>query len=81
MSRLLGIVAIYAAMFVGWAVVGFFLIFAPVRAGNLIRDSFGLFPEVRSGDRAKKTVLRVVGLALLAFAAHFAVLVARFASH
>jgi hypothetical protein len=47
MSRLLGIVAIYFVMFLGWAGAGAFLLFAPVRAGNLIHDSFGLFPEVR----------------------------------
>jgi hypothetical protein len=71
MSRLLGIVGIYLVMFLGWTGVGAFLLLAPVRAGNLLHDSFGLFPEVRPRDRGKKTVLRVAGLGLLAFAAHF----------
>jgi hypothetical protein len=77
MTRLLGIVAIYIVMFLGWTGVGLFLIFAPLRAGNLIHDSFGLFPEVRSNDFGKKAVLRLAGAGLLAFAAHFAVDVAR----
>jgi hypothetical protein len=72
MTRLLGIVAIYIAMFLGWTGVGMFLLLAPVRAGNLIHDSFGLFPEVRPNDQGKKIVLRTAGLGLLAFAVHFA---------
>jgi hypothetical protein len=72
MTRLLGIVVIYLAMFLGWTGVGTFLLLAPVRAGNLIHDSFGLFPEVRPKDRVKKILLRVAGLALLAFAVRFA---------
>ena len=77
MTRLLGIVAIYIAMSLGWTGVGAFLLLAPIRAGNLIHDSFGLFPEVRPNDRVKKLVLRAAGLGLLAFAAHFALGVAR----
>ena len=76
MTRFLGIVAIYVVMFLGWIGVGAFLLLAPVRAGNLIHDSFGLFPEVRSNDRAKNIVLRAAGFGLLAFAAHFALGVA-----
>jgi hypothetical protein len=71
MTRLLGIVAIYVVMFLGWTGVGAFLLLAPIRAGNLIHDSFGLFPEVRPNDRVKKLVVRAAGLGLLAFAAHF----------
>ena len=71
MTRFLGIVAIYIVMFLGWTGVGTFLLIAPIRAGNLIHDSFGLFPEVRPNDRVKKLVLRAAGLGLLAFAAHF----------
>ena len=77
MTRLLGIVGIYVAMFLGWTWVGAFLLLAPVRAGNLIHDSFGLFPEVRPNDRVKKLVVRAAGLGLLAFAAHFLLLVVR----
>jgi hypothetical protein len=77
MTRLLGIVAIYVVMFLGWTGVGAFLLLAPIPAGNLIHDSFGLFPAVRPNDRVKKLVLRAAGLGLPAFAAHFAVGVAR----
>jgi len=70
MNRLLGIAALYLAMFVAWTAGGLFLLFFPARAGNLLHDSFGLCPEVRPNDRAKKTVLRVIGLGLLAFAFH-----------
>ena len=72
MTRLLGIVGIYLLMFFAWIGAGAFLLFAPVRAGNLIHESFGLFPEVRPADRGKKAVLRLVGMALLAFAARLA---------
>jgi hypothetical protein len=70
MSRLLGIVAIYAVMFLAWTVAGLFMIIAPVRFGNLVNDSFGLFPHVESGDWGKKLILRLAGCGLLAFAAH-----------
>ena len=76
MSRFLGIAAVYVVMFLGWAGVGAFLLLAPARAGNMIHDNFGLFPEVRPNDWAKKIVLRAAGLGLLAFAAHFAFRVA-----
>ena len=72
MSRLLGIVAIYLLMFIAWTGAGAFLLFAPVRAGNLIHESFGLFPPVRRTDWGRKTVLRAVGVGLLAFAVRFA---------
>jgi hypothetical protein len=80
MTRLLGIVAIYALMFLAWTAAGLFLLLAPVRAGNLIHDSFGLYPELRSGDWEKKTLLRVAGLGLLGFAAHFAIHIAALVS-
>jgi hypothetical protein len=76
MNRLLGIVAIYALMILAWTTAGLFLLLAPVRAGNLINESFGLFPEVRPDDFGKKTVLRLVGLGLLAFAVHFVLKIA-----
>jgi hypothetical protein len=72
MSRLLGIVALYVLMFLAWTGAGLFLLLTPTRAGNLIHDSFGLFPQVRRNDRGRKIVLQVVGLGLLGFAAHFA---------
>lgn len=72
MSRLLGLVALYVLMFLGWAGLGLSLILAPGRVGNLVHDSLGLFPPVAPGDRAKKFFLRLVGAALLAFAARFA---------
>jgi hypothetical protein len=80
MSRLLGIVAIYAFMFIGWTSAGLFLLLAPMRAGNLIHDSFGLCPEVRRADRGKKTVLRAIGLGLLGFAVHFVLRIAALAA-
>ena len=72
MSRLLGIAAIYILMFLGWTVAGAFLLLAPMRAGNLIHESFGLFPEVARKDWGKKLFLRVMGAALLTFAGRFA---------
>ncbi len=72
MSRLLGIVAIYAAMFLGWIVAGLFMLFDPARCGNLIHDSFGLYPQVGRHDWGKKLILRLGGIGLLGFAVHFA---------
>jgi len=72
MSRLLGIVAIYAVMFLAWTAVGLFMLFAPARFGNLVHDSYGLYPEVRRNDWGKKLVLRLTGIGLLGFATHFA---------
>jgi len=76
MSRLLGIVLLYALMLLAWTGVGLFMLLAPVRFGNLVHDSFGLLPRVASADRGKKLVLRFIGIALLAFAVHFALAVA-----
>jgi len=52
------------------------MLLAPVRMGTILHDSFGLFPEVSARDRGNKLVIRLMGLALLGFAAHFAQLVA-----
>jgi hypothetical protein len=76
MSRFIGIAGLYLAMFFAWTAAGLFMLLAPARFGNLIHDSFGLYPEVRRGDWCKKLILRVVGLGLLAFAANFAMRVA-----
>ena len=73
MTRLLGIAGLYILMFLGWTGVGLFLLLLPQRAGNLIHDSFGLFPQVRQTDRGRKILLQVAGLGLLAFAARMAV--------
>ncbi len=72
MSRLLGIILLYLAMFSGWTMVGTFLLIAPERFGNLFHESFGLFPPVAPRDRGKKLILRLAGAAILAFAARFA---------
>lgn len=72
MSRLLGVLALYALMFVAWIGVGLFLLLAPVRFGNIFHDSFGLLPQMSSSDHGKKTMLRLIGLALVAFAVRFA---------
>ena len=71
MSRLLGIIALYLLMFLGWAGVGLLLIFAPGRAENLLHNGFGLFSEVAQHHRGKKLVLRLIGVGLLAFAVRF----------
>jgi hypothetical protein len=71
MNRLLGIVVVYALMVVGWTTVGLFLLFAPVRAGKLLSEEFGLFSGVNRNDVGKKTILRLIGLGFLAFAVHF----------
>jgi hypothetical protein len=71
MSRLLGILIIYGVMVVGCGGVGLFMLIAPARIGNLISDSFQLFPQVRPRDWGKKLFLRVLGIALLAFAVRF----------
>ena len=81
MSRLLGIVGIYVLMFFAWTAAGLFMLLAPVRFGNLVHDSFGLYPQVRGGDWGKKLILRLLGLGLLGFAANFALRVASLFSH
>jgi hypothetical protein len=68
MSRLLGVVFIYAAMILAWTGVGLFMLIAPVRFGNLVHDNLQLFPEVNRGDWGKKLFLRLLGIGLLAFA-------------
>jgi hypothetical protein len=54
-----------------WVGAGLFMVVAPARFGNLVNESFGIFPEVRVRDWGKKVLLRLVGLGLLAFAARF----------
>jgi hypothetical protein len=76
MSRLLGVVVIYAAMFLAWSGVGLFMLLAPARFGNLVHDNLLLFPEVGSRDWGKKLVVRLVGVGLFAFAIRFALGVA-----
>jgi hypothetical protein len=81
MSRVLGLVGIYVVMFCAWIAAGLFMILAPVRFGNLIHDSFGLYPEVRRCDWGRKLILRLIGLGLLGFAIHFAFRVVAVAEH
>ena len=71
MLRALGAVLVYFVMLGAWVGVGLFIMIAPARFGNLVNESFGLFPEVRARDWGKKLFLRLVGLGLLAFAARF----------
>jgi hypothetical protein len=75
-SRVIGIVAIYAVMFLAWTAVGLFMLFAPARFGNLVHDSYGLYPEIRPEDWGRKLILRLAGIGLLGFAVHFALRVA-----
>ena len=72
MSRLLAVVGVYGLMLLGCIGVGVFMLISPARFGNVIHDSFGLFPAVGSRDTGKKLLVRAGGLALLGFAAHFA---------
>ena len=73
MSRLLGLVFLYAAMLLAWTGVGVYMIVAPARFGNVLHDNLQLFPEVNREDWGRKLFLRVAGFGLLAFAARFAV--------
>ncbi len=73
MSRIFGVTGLYALMFCAWMGVGLYMVLAPVRFGNLIHDSFELFPEVRPSDWFKKLVVRLAGLGLLGFAVRFAI--------
>ena len=77
MSRLLGVVGIYGLMLLGWTGVGIFMLIAPVRFGNAIHESFGLFPSIGPRATGKKLLVRIAGAALLGFAARFAVGVSR----
>ena len=72
MSRLLGAVGMYGLMLLGWTCVGVFMLVAPERFGNVVHDSFGLFPAVGPNDSGKKALVRIAGIALLGFAARFA---------
>jgi hypothetical protein len=76
MSRLPGPVLVYGLMFLAWIGAGLFMMLAPARFGNLVNESFGVFPQVGSGDWSKKLILRVAGAGLVAFAARFALRVA-----
>ena len=75
MSRLLAIAALYALMFLAWSGVGLFMLLAPGRFANLVHDSFGLFRETGATDWGKKLVVRFMGVSLLGFAVHFALVV------
>jgi hypothetical protein len=77
MSRLLGVVGIYSLMFLGWTGVGIFMVIAPASFGNAIHESFGLFPSVGPRNSGKKLLVRIAGIALLGFAARFALGVSR----
>jgi hypothetical protein len=77
MSRLLGIAFLYIAMMAGWIGVGLFMLLAPARFGNLVHDSLMLFPAVKPGDWGKKVFLRIVGIALLAFASRIVLILVR----
>ena len=71
MLRAFGIVLVYFVMLAAWVTVGLLIVIAPRRFGNLLNESFGLFPEVGAQDWGKKLLLRLAGLGLLAFAARF----------
>jgi len=71
MIRAFGAVLVYFVMLGAWVAVGLFIVIAPRRFGNLVNESFGLFPTVGAGDWGKKLFLRLIGMGLLAFAARF----------
>lgn len=72
MSRLIAVVGVYGLVLTGCTGAGLFMLIVPARFGNMLHNSFGLFPEVHPGDAGKKLILRAAGTALLAFAARFA---------
>ena len=80
MTRLLAVVGMYGLMLLGGTAVGIFMLIAPARFGNAIHESFGLFPVVGLRDTGKKLLVRIAGLALLGFAARFALGVSRLLS-
>jgi hypothetical protein len=80
MTRLLAVVGMYGLMLLGWTGIGIFMLIAPARFGNAIHESFGLFPVVGLRDTGKKLLVRIAGLALLGFAARFALGVSRLLS-
>ena len=71
-TRLLGPLLLYVVMFLGWVVVGSFMLVAPARFGNLLHHNVGVFPEVQKSDWGKKLFVRLVGAGFVAFAIHFA---------
>ena len=71
MIRALGAVLVYFVMLGAWVAVGLFILIAPARFGDLLNESFGIFPAVRAGDWGKKLFLRLRGLGLVAVAACF----------
>jgi hypothetical protein len=81
MSRVIGIVAVYLAMFFAWLTAGLLMVFAPARIGNLIHDSFGLYPRVGRKDWGRKLILQLAGVGLIAFALRFAFRVAALTQH
>jgi hypothetical protein len=50
MSRLPGPVLVYGLMFLAWIGAGLIPMLASARFSTLVDESFGLFPQVGSGD-------------------------------
>ena len=71
MLRALAMLLIYCAMLGVWLAAGLFMTIAPQRFGNLVNESFGLFPAVGAHDWGKKLLVRLLGLGLLAFGGRF----------
>ena len=59
-------------MLSAWVGVVLFMILAPRRFGNLVHESFMIFPAVGPRDWGKQLFLRGAGVGLLGFAAHLA---------
>ncbi len=71
-SRLLVLGFFSAAMFLGWVGVGLFMLLAPGRFINFVRDNIALMSD-RPPQRTSKLLVRGVGIFLVAFAIQFAV--------
>ncbi|MGD1068955.1 MAG: hypothetical protein ABSB15_02355 [Bryobacteraceae bacterium] len=71
-----GVVAVYVLMFLAWLAAGLFMLFASAQFGNLVHDSFGLWPGVHRDDWGKKLILRLIGVGLRGVAGRFALRVA-----
>jgi len=70
-SRLLVLGFFSAAMFLGWIGVGLFMLLAPARFINFVRDNIALLSD-RPPQRASKLLVRGIGVFLVAFAIQFA---------
>ena len=74
-SRLLVFGLLYVAMFLGWIGVGLFMLLAPARFLQFVRDNVGPMVEGRR-SQGGELFIRIVGAGFIAFALRFALGVA-----